>query len=74
MDLYLLGPTKSLTVTKALVAFVRTAAFELPKAVFKKSIKLLKDSPAMPNSIRALSIQLHESARTFGAFCFDKGS
>jgi hypothetical protein len=63
-----------LIVTKVLVAFVRTAALEFAKAVFKKSIKERRDIPAMPNSVRALLIQVSASAITFGAFCFDNGS
>jgi hypothetical protein len=33
-----------------------------------------KDTPEMPNSAIAASIQLIASAITLGAFCFDKGS
>ena len=60
--------------TKAFVALVLTAAFEFFRPVFKKSIRLRMDSPAIPNSVRAISIQVVASAMTLGAFCFDRGS
>lgn len=68
------GPAKSFIVTKVLVALVRTPAFEFPKAILRKSIKLRKDSPAMPNSTNTCSIQTKESARNLGAFSFCNGS
>jgi hypothetical protein len=63
-----------LTVTKAFVALVLTAAFEFFRPVFRNSIRLRMDNPAIPNSVRAVSIQAVASAITFGAFCFDSGS
>lgn len=63
-----------MTVTKAFVALVLTAAFEFFKPVFKNSIRLRIDKPAIPNSVRAVSIQAVASAINLGAFCFDRGS
>ena len=71
---YELDPANNLTVTRVLVALVLTAALEFFNAVFKKSIRLRRDNPAMPNSVRACSIQVNASARTLGAFCLDNGS
>ncbi|KAI3610450.1 spindle pole body [Moniliophthora roreri] len=61
-------------ITKALVALVRTAALEFCNPVFRKSIRFRNDSPSMPNSVRAELTQVTASAKTFGAFCFDKAS
>ena len=72
--LNVLAPANNLTVTMVLVALVRTAALELLKPVFRKSMRLRKDIPAMPNSVNAVLIHAMASARTLGAFCFDKGS
>lgn len=69
-----LDPANSLIVTKVFVAFVRTAAFELARAVFRKSIRERSETPAMPNSVSAELIQVMASASTLGAFCFDNGS
>lgn len=69
-----LDPANNFTVTRVLVALVRTAAFEFFSAVLRNSIRARKASPAMPNSTRAESIQVVASARTLGAFCFDSGS
>jgi hypothetical protein len=63
-----------LTVTKAFVALVLTAAFEFFRPVFRNSIRLRMDNPAIPNSVRAASIQAVASAMTLGAFCLDRGS
>lgn len=60
--------------TKAFVALVLTAAFEFFRPVFRNSIRLRMDKPAIPNSVRAISIQDVASAITLGAFCFDRGS
>lgn len=60
--------------TKAFVALVLTAAFEFFKPVFRNSIRLRIDNPAIPNSVRAVSIQAVASAINLGAFCFDRGS
>lgn len=69
-----LEPAKSLTVTSAFVALVRTAAFELASAVLRNSINARRDRPAIPNSATAWSIHVTASAKTLGAFCFDSGS
>lgn len=60
--------------TKVFVALVLTAAFEFFRPVFRNSIRLLMDNPAIPNSVRAVSIQAVASAMTLGAFCFDSVS
>lgn len=72
--MHVLDPANNLTVTSVLVALVRTAALEFCSAVLRNSMRLLKDSPAIPNSNKAVLIQVSASARTFGAFCFDRGS
>ena len=72
--LNLLGPTKSLMVTSVFVALVLTAAFEFWSAVFKESIRVLSERPAIPKSVRAVLIQAIASAMTFGAFCLESGS
>ena len=72
--LNVLAPANNLTVTMVLVALVRTAALELLKPVFRKSMRLRKDIPAMPNSVKDCSTQIKAFSSTFGAFCFDKGS
>jgi len=61
-------------VTRAFVALVLTAAFEFFRPAFRNSIRLRMDNPAIPNSVRAISIQAVASAITLGAFCFDSGS
>ena len=63
-----------MTVTKAFVALVLTAAFEFFRPAFRNSIRLRMDNPVIPNSVRATSIQAVASAMTLGAFCFDRGS
>lgn len=60
--------------TKALVALVLTAAFEFFRPTFRNSIRPRMDKPAIPNSVRAVSIQAVASAIALGAFCFDRGS
>lgn len=69
-----LDPAYNLTVTSVLVALVRTAALEFCSAVLRNSMRLRRDSPAIPNSNKAVLIQVSASARTFGAFCLDSGS
>lgn len=71
---HLQGPANSFTVTSVFVALVLTAAFEFFKAAFRNSIRLRSDRPAIPNSVKACSIQLRASARTLGAFCLESGS
>ena len=46
-------PANNFTVTRVFVALVRTAALEFFSAVFRNSMRLFRDSPAMPNSTRA---------------------
>lgn len=60
--------------TNAFVALVLTAAFEFFRPLFKNSMRLRMDTPEIPNSVRAVSIQAVASAITFGAFCFDRVS
>lgn len=74
LRLYLLDPANSFTVTIVFVALVRTAALEFFKVVFKNSMRLRRDRPAIPNSISAWSTHVKASAKTFGAFCLDNGS
>ena len=63
-----------MTVTSVFVALVRTAAFELLRAVFRNSMRALSERPAIPNSVRDCSMNVRASARTLGAFCFPSGS
>ena len=67
-------PANSFTVTRVFVALVRTAALEFFRAVLRNSMRLRNDRPAIPNSVKACSIQPKASARTLGAFCLDSGS
>jgi hypothetical protein len=74
MTVLLLDPANNLTETRVFVALVLTAALEFFRAVFKKSMRGRRETPAMPNSTMEVSIHPSASARTFGAFCFPSGS
>ena len=70
----ILEPANNFTITRVLVALVRTAALEFLSPPFRKSMRLRSDKPAIPNSERACSIHPNASASALGALILLSGS